>query len=103
MPLALEKFFEYSSNKLFTGRAIQGDITRLRRVFGEVDCLKELQLLDINTLRKTAKYKNAGREDSLSDWLYRVTGLRLADKGNRSVRTKGTSVLKKCFSIHTCA
>ena len=86
-------FFEESNNRTFAGRSIKTDITRLLRVFGEIDCLSNLKIMDINVLRKSRKYRKATREDGLSDWLHRVTGLKLADKGNRSVRSKGRSLV----------
>ena len=92
LPSALYDFFKAASDITFTGRKVNSDFTRLRNVFGDLDCFKKGKVMDVNTLRSTKQYRSASSKDGLGDWLHRVTGMKLADKGNKSVRTKGVCV-----------
>ena len=96
MPEGLQEYFlsGRDEKRTYAGRAVKGDFTRLRNVFGDIDCLQNLSCFDINKLRGTDKYASATRDDSLSAWMERVTGLRLPDKGS-SMRTKGWNSLER--------
>ena len=86
LPITLVKFFN-RNNVTLTGRNIQGDITRLQHVFGP-DAFRAVGCVDIQELRQLKQYSKASKPNGLGDWLQRVTGFTLADKGNKALRTK---------------
>ena len=52
-----------------------------------------VRLIDIQDLRKERLYRKATKGNSLTDWLKRVTGLALMDKGNKKLRLRGWNTM----------
>lgn len=86
LPVALVKLLQCAT---FAGRQIQGDITRLKRVFGMDDLFKQVRYFDIDRLKLVKEYPSKSKASGLSDYLLRETGYVLPDKGNKTLRTKG--------------
>ena len=94
LPQVVHDYFaEAAGRRTYAGRNIALDVTRLRHCFGDLPCFDNIRTLDIKRLRITTQYQDSPSGDSLGQWLQRVTGLKLADKGNKSVRQKGWNSL----------